>query len=107
MVTKPLYVAPVKLKKQRQIYLANQHMQRIARMSAIPSRIINQPVRSSGTSVSAIPPAQNQAPPAASLNGVPHDKQARRVNTFQQEGAESHCPGVQHGVYWNRRSLSF
>ncbi|NXC12824.1 PABP1 protein, partial [Corythaeola cristata] len=63
VATKPLYVAPAQRKEERQAYLTNWYMQRMASVRAVPNPVINpyQPAPPSGYFMAAIPQTQNRA----------------------------------------------
>uniref|UniRef100_A0A2K6SS67 RRM domain-containing protein n=1 Tax=Saimiri boliviensis boliviensis TaxID=39432 RepID=A0A2K6SS67_SAIBB len=61
--TKPLYVALAQSKEERQAYLSNKYMQRMASVLAVPNPVINpyQPAPPSGYFMAVLPQSQNRA----------------------------------------------
>uniref|UniRef100_A0A2K6PIN0 Polyadenylate-binding protein n=1 Tax=Rhinopithecus roxellana TaxID=61622 RepID=A0A2K6PIN0_RHIRO len=91
VATKPLYVALAQRKEERQAYLTNQYMQRMASVRAVPNPVINpyQPAPPSGYFMAAIPQTQNRAayyPPSQIAQLRPRSRwtaQGARPHPFQ------------------------
>uniref|UniRef100_A0A2K6KFE9 RRM domain-containing protein n=1 Tax=Rhinopithecus bieti TaxID=61621 RepID=A0A2K6KFE9_RHIBE len=84
VATKPLYVALAQRKEERQAYLTNQYMQRMASVRAVPNPVINpyQPAPPSGYFMAAIPQTQNRAayyPPSQIAQLRPRSRWTARV----------------------------
>uniref|UniRef100_A0A2K6KFV2 RRM domain-containing protein n=1 Tax=Rhinopithecus bieti TaxID=61621 RepID=A0A2K6KFV2_RHIBE len=78
VATKPLYVALAQRKEERQAYLTNQYMQRMASVRAVP----NPPAPPSGYFMAAIPQTQNRAayyPPSQIAQLRPRSRWTARV----------------------------
>nr|XP_054302995.1 polyadenylate-binding protein 3-like [Pongo pygmaeus] len=101
VATKPLYVALAQRKEERQAYLTNEYMQRMASVRAVPNPVINpyQPAPPSGYFMAAVPQTQNHAayyPPSqiAQLRPSPcWTAQGARPHPFQNKPSAI-CPAA-------------
>ncbi|PNJ02609.1 polyadenylate-binding protein 3 [Pongo abelii] len=113
VATKPLYVALAQRKEERQAYLTNEYMQRMASVRAVPNPVINpyQPAPPSGYFMAAVPQTQNHAayyPPSqiAQLRPSPcWTAQGARPHPFQNKPSAI-CPAAPRVPFSTMRPAS-